>query len=65
MLSYGNSIRRRLFSATYIPSEQVLKEGGYEGDTAQILYGLPGKWREGIESHILSVVKELHHQTGP
>ncbi len=28
----------------YIPSERVLKEGGYEGDTSMIPYGMPSKW---------------------
>ena len=28
----------------YIPSARVLKEGGYEADSSQIYYGMPGKW---------------------
>jgi hypothetical protein len=28
----------------YIPSETILKEGGYEGETSQRVYGLPAKW---------------------
>ncbi|HJZ53615.1 MAG TPA: neutral/alkaline non-lysosomal ceramidase N-terminal domain-containing protein [Gemmataceae bacterium] len=43
----------------YIPSERVLKEGGYEGDTSMIPYGLPTKWAPGIEDAIVSKVKEL------
>jgi hypothetical protein len=43
----------------YIPSERVLKEGGYEGDSSQIYYGMPTKWGAGIEDTILSKVKEL------
>ncbi|MCS6978216.1 MAG: hypothetical protein NZM31_14580, partial [Gemmatales bacterium] len=43
----------------YIPSERVLKEGGYEGDTSMIGYGLPSKWAEGIEDRIISTVRKL------
>lgn len=44
----------------YIPSERVLMEGGYEGETSMIYYGLPSKWATGIEEQILSAVHELH-----
>jgi hypothetical protein len=43
----------------YIPSERVLKEGGYEGDTSMIAYGQPTKWAPGIEDKIVKKVKEL------
>jgi hypothetical protein len=43
----------------YIPSERVLKEGGYEGDTSQIPYGMPTKWAPGIEEKIVGKVHEL------
>lgn len=43
----------------YIPSERVLKEGGYEGDTSQVPYGMPAKWGPGIENRIVSKVLEL------
>jgi Neutral/alkaline non-lysosomal ceramidase, N-terminal len=43
----------------YIPSERVLKEGGYEGDTSMIPYGLPSKWAPGIENKIVQKTKEL------
>jgi hypothetical protein len=43
----------------YIPSERVLKEGGYEGDTSQIPYGMPAKWAPGIEGKIVGKVHEL------
>jgi hypothetical protein len=41
----------------YIPSERVLKEGGYEGDTSMIPYGLPSKWAPGIEERIVEQVR--------
>jgi len=43
----------------YIPSARVLKEGGYEGETAMIYYGLPTKWSGDVEEHIVKTVKEL------
>ena len=43
----------------YIPSERVLKEGGYEGDTSQIPYGMPAKWAPGIEGKIVGKVHDL------
>jgi hypothetical protein len=43
----------------YIPSERVLKEGGYEGGGAMIYYGLPTVWASGVEG---AVVREVHRQ---
>jgi putative membrane-bound dehydrogenase-like protein len=48
----------------YIPSERVLMEGGYEGDTSMIPYGLPAKWKPGIEDAIVGKVKELAGDKG-
>ena len=43
----------------YIPSERVLKEGGYEGESSQLYYGHPTKWAPGIEERIVDKVHEL------
>ena len=43
----------------YIPSVRVLHEGGYEGETAMIYYGLPTKWSLDVEEHIVRTVREL------
>ncbi|MDA1230976.1 MAG: neutral/alkaline non-lysosomal ceramidase N-terminal domain-containing protein [Planctomycetota bacterium] len=43
----------------YIPSVRVLKEGGYEGESAMIYYGLPTKWSVDVEDHIVRTVKDL------
>ncbi|MBI4657432.1 MAG: neutral/alkaline non-lysosomal ceramidase N-terminal domain-containing protein [Verrucomicrobia bacterium] len=37
----------------YIPSLRVWKEGGYEGATAMIYYGLPTRWASGVEELIV------------
>lgn len=43
----------------YIPSLRVLQEGGYEGESAMIYYGLPTKWSADVEEHIVKTVKEM------
>jgi hypothetical protein len=43
----------------YIPSLRVLKEGGYEGDTSMIPYGMPTKWGPAVEEKIVGKVHEL------
>jgi hypothetical protein len=47
----------------YIPSERVLAEGGYEGDTSMIVYQRPSKWKAGLEDKIVSTVHRLATQT--
>lgn len=42
----------------YIPSRRVLLEGGYEGDTSMIYYGLPSKWDAEIEELIIAAVQK-------
>jgi neutral ceramidase len=43
----------------YIPSLRVLKEGGYEGGTSNVYYGLPALWSEQIEETIVKAVHDL------
>jgi hypothetical protein len=43
----------------YIPSDRVLKEGGYEGGGAMIYYLRPTKFAPGLEDRIVSAVEEL------
>ena len=43
----------------YIPSRRVLKEGGYEGDTSMIVYGMPAKWGPEVEERIVGKAREL------
>jgi neutral ceramidase len=45
---------------TYVPSLRVLKEGGYEGGGAMIVYGLPAyRWAEDVEDLISGAVRRL------
>ena len=53
VMSYANDVMG------YIPSEVILDEGGYEGDTAQRVYGLPAKWDKNIETLIISGMKNM------
>ena len=48
----------------YIPSETILQEGGYEGESSMMVYGLPGKWETGIEATIINEMKKLASKTG-
>ncbi len=43
----------------YIPSERVLKEGRYEGETSMIPHGRPGPWSPGLEEKIVDKTHEL------
>lgn len=47
----------------YIPSERVLREGGYEGATAMRLGVHPGPWASGLEEQIVGKVRELVERT--
>ena len=47
----------------YIPSERVLKEGGYEADSSMIYYGHPTRWAPGLEKKIVDKVHELVKET--
>ena len=53
LMGYANDVM------TYIPSERVLMEGGYEGKTSMRVYGHRGTWEPGIEEKI---VKEVVRQ---
>jgi hypothetical protein len=70
VVEYANALKQRygqnLFVMAYsndvmgyIPSETVLREGGYEGDTSQMVYGLPGRWAPGLQNRILVAVDGL------
>ena len=51
--SYSNNV------PCYIPSERVLKEGGYEGGGAMLYYGRPGPFAPGLEDKIVAAVHEM------
>ncbi|MCL2744246.1 MAG: neutral/alkaline non-lysosomal ceramidase N-terminal domain-containing protein [Planctomycetaceae bacterium] len=49
---------------SYIPTVTILKEGGYEGASSQMIYGMPGMWTEDIETVIHKALDEIAKQTG-
>ena len=50
VLGYSNDVM------AYIPTRTVLMEGGYEGATSQIAFGLPGTWKPTLETTIFMQV---------
>jgi neutral ceramidase len=58
VLGYSNDVMG------YIPSEKILMEGGYEGDSSQMVYGLPSKWNPDIESVIIHKLIQLAEEAG-
>ncbi len=49
----------------YIPSLRILREGGYEGATSMMAYGMPSKWAPPVEELIVGEVKRLVRETLP
>ena len=43
----------------YIPSERILREGGYEGGGAMVYYGRPTRLKTGLEDQIIAAVRAL------
>jgi hypothetical protein len=57
VMGYANDVM------AYIPSETVLKEGGYEGESSKMVYGMPAKWDDDIQNKILGEIKKLAERT--
>lgn len=58
VLGYSNDVMN------YIPTALILREGGYEGASASMVYGLPATWKANIEADILQEVLKLATQIG-
>ncbi|RRB06868.1 neutral/alkaline non-lysosomal ceramidase N-terminal domain-containing protein [Larkinella rosea] len=58
VLGYSNDVMG------YIPSATVLKEGGYEGASSQMVYGLPGLWAPSAPDLIIQEMTRLAEQLG-
>ncbi len=60
LIGYSNDVM------TYIPSERVLEEGGYEGKTSMWVYGHRGSWEHGLEERIVEeVVRQVDFCKNP
>jgi hypothetical protein len=42
----------------YVPSRRVWEEGGYEGDSSAIYYGLPARWDGAVEEIVWESLEE-------
>lgn len=58
VMGYSNDVM------AYIPTVAILREGGYEGHTSQMAFGLPAKWKESIEPTIMGGVLKLAKELG-
>ncbi len=58
VMSYSNDVM------AYIPSETILLEGGYEGQTSQMIGDMPGPWALDTEKTIMEAIKKSAKQTG-
>jgi hypothetical protein len=58
VMGYSNDVM------AYIPSVKILREGGYEGASSQMAYGLPSVWSEEIEPLIYQGIKEIASSVG-
>jgi len=58
VMGYSNDVM------SYIPTAEILKEGGYESIAAQQAYGLPSKWKPEIEKMVLNEVETLSKRVG-
>lgn len=58
VLGYSNDVM------AYIPTTKILNEGGYEGLTSQMAFGMPSSWESNIETAILREVLNLAEQIG-
>ncbi|MEO9004216.1 MAG: neutral/alkaline non-lysosomal ceramidase N-terminal domain-containing protein [Ginsengibacter sp.] len=58
VLGYSNDVM------SYIPSARIVQEGGYEGASSQMVYGLPATWKPDIETKIIEEVLKLASQVG-
>jgi neutral ceramidase len=53
VLGYSNEIM------AYIPTERILREGGYEGGEAMAVFGRPAPWAAGLEGKICDAARRL------
>jgi neutral ceramidase len=55
---YSNSVM------CYIPSERVLREGGYEAVDNMIYYGQPGPFAAGVEERVFEAIQRVMKRVG-
>jgi len=58
VMGYSNDVM------SYIPTATILREGGYEGAIAQMVYGLPSPWDSDLEILILNEMIHVAEKAG-
>jgi len=48
----------------YIPSDRVLREGGYEAVDSMVYYGQPGPFAQGVEGHVFDAIHAVMKKVG-
>jgi len=48
----------------YIPSERVLREGGYEAVDNMVYYGQPGPFAPGVEDRVFNAIRQAMKKVG-
>jgi len=56
--AYSNSVM------CYIPTERVLREGGYEAVDSTVYYGQPGPFAPGVEAHVFDAIHQVMKKVG-
>ena len=56
--AYSNSVM------CYIPTERVLREGGYEAVDNMVYYGQPGPFAPGVETRVFDAVHQVMKKVG-
>jgi hypothetical protein len=56
--AYSNSVM------CYIPSERVLREGGYEAVDNLVYYGMPGPFAPGVEERVVAAIHGVMKKVG-
>jgi hypothetical protein len=56
--AYSNSVM------CYIPSERVLREGGYEAADNMVYYGQPGPFAPGVEDRVWDAIRRVMNAVG-
>jgi len=56
--AYSNSVM------CYIPTEKILREGGYEAVDNLVYYGQPGPFAQGVEARVFDAIREAMKKVG-
>jgi neutral ceramidase len=49
---------------SYIPSQRILREGGYEAADSMVFYGQPGPYADDVEDRVLAGIGGVMRSVG-